>query len=262
MEPVRPQVDSYLLDWITTSASKSRVVFGAAGRQLPTDGIVRGPFVPDRAHLGSSCRAVRGMGRASHLVNHTQTRNLFATRLTQANKREARGRPSVPPPKPAPQPENVCRVCGMSVSSGRSYCSMCDVTTARERIVEIAKVGRVASQASGPQARRVETQRLHALAKKAWKPSSLPTWLNEETYTSKIQPRLTEIANPVIMSALGRFSHICHCDPRGQTPPASKALGGAGEIGRYRRHSPGYNGLINHRQPLRRLCKGEPAPPP
>jgi hypothetical protein len=77
------------------------------------------------------------------------------------------------------------------------------VTTARERIVEIAKVGRIASQASGPQARRAETQRQHALARSAWQPSSLPPWLNEEVYARKIQPLLAGVANPVIMSALG-----------------------------------------------------------
>jgi CRISPR-associated protein Cas1 len=128
---------------------------------------------------------------------------LIATRLTQRNKREAKGSPSFPRAKPAPQPQSVCRVCGKSVSSGRSYCSECDATTTRERIVEIAKIGRVASQASGPQARRAETQRQHALARLAWEPSNLPAWLNEETYTSKIQPLLAGIANPVIMSALG-----------------------------------------------------------
>ena len=69
--------------------------------------------------------------------------------------------------------------------------------------MEIAKIGRIASQAPGPKARRAETQRRHALAKLAWQPSSLPAWLNEETYTTKIQPLLAGIANPVIMSALG-----------------------------------------------------------
>jgi CRISPR-associated endonuclease Cas1 len=129
------------------------------------------------------------------------SRQLIATRLTQRNKRAVTGT-DVPSVK-TPQPENVCRICGTSVSLGRSYCSECDATTARGRIVEIAKVGRVASQASGPQARRAQTQRQHALAKKAWQPSSLPAWLNEETYGSKIQPLLAGIANPVIMSALG-----------------------------------------------------------
>lgn len=127
----------------------------------------------------------------------------FATRLTQGNRREAKGHLSVPPSKPAPQPDSVCCVCGTSVSLSRNYCSECEATATREHIVEIAKVGRAASQAPGPKARRAETQRRHALAKRAWHPSSLPTWLNEEVYTHKIQPRLAEIANPTIMSALG-----------------------------------------------------------
>jgi hypothetical protein len=38
---------------------------------------------------------------------------------------------------------------------------------------------------------------------RSWEPSSLPDWLNEEVYANKIQPPLKDIANPVIMSALG-----------------------------------------------------------
>ena len=131
------------------------------------------------------------------------TPKLIATRLTQRNKRAAKGSPLFPRTKPNPQPQSICRICGASISLGRHYCSECEVTTTRERIVEIARAGRVASQASGPQARRAETQRQHALAKNAWQPSSLPAWLNEELYTHKIQPLLAGIANPVIMSALG-----------------------------------------------------------
>jgi hypothetical protein len=76
-------------------------------------------------------------------------------------------------------------------------------TTARERIVEIAKIGRIASHAPGPKARRAQTQRQHTITRLAWQRSSLPAWLNEETYTRKIQPLLTGVANPVIRSTLG-----------------------------------------------------------
>jgi len=203
MEPVRPQVDSYLLDWITRQPL-SREWF-----LEQRDGNCRllGSFA---ARL---CQTAPTWGRAVAPYAEWVARAFwstirkpdtpFVTRLTQGNRREAKGRPSVPSAKPAPQPESVCRVCGKSVSFRRSYCSECDATTSRERIVEIAKIGRVASQGSGPRARRGETQRRHALAKMAWQPSSLPTWLSEEVYTSKIQPRLAGIANPTIMSALG-----------------------------------------------------------
>jgi CRISPR-associated endonuclease Cas1 len=203
MEPVRPHVDAYVLEWITKQLL-SREWFSEQ-----RDGNCR--LISDFAARLSETAPIwyRQVAPVAEWVARAFWSTIkrpdtpLATRLTQENKREAKGRPSVPPAKPAPQPESICRVCGNSVSSGRSYCSMCDATTACERILEIAKVGRVASQAPGPKARRVETQRRHALAKKAWQPSSLPSWLNENTYESRIQPLLAGIANPVIMSALG-----------------------------------------------------------
>jgi hypothetical protein len=70
-------------------------------------------------------------------------------------------------------------------------------------MVEMAKIGRMTAHDAGPKARLEENQRRHALARWSWEPSSLPAWLNEEVYTSKILPLLKDIANPVIMSALG-----------------------------------------------------------
>jgi hypothetical protein len=129
------------------------------------------------------------------------SRRLIATRLTQRTKRSVKG--SGVPPVKAPKPESVCRVCGALVSPGRSHCADCEATTTRERMVGVAKIGRMTAHAAGPLARLAETQRRHALARWAWEPSSLPDWLNEEVYANKIQPLLKDIANPVIMSALG-----------------------------------------------------------
>jgi CRISPR-associated endonuclease Cas1 len=203
MEPCRAAADAYLLEWITKQLlnrewfseqrdGNCRLVADFAARLSETAPIWYREVAPVAEWVA---RAIWST------IPRPDTP--LATRLTHRNKREAKCRPSAPPAKPAPKPENVCRVCGKSIPFGRSYCSECDATTAQERIVEIAKAGRVASQASGPQARRAETQRQHALAKKAWQPSSLPTWLNEEFYTRKIQPLLAGVANPVIMSALG-----------------------------------------------------------
>jgi CRISPR-associated endonuclease Cas1 len=203
MEPVRPQVDSYLLEWITRQ-SLSRDWFVEQ-----RDGNCR-LLVSFAARL---CQTAPTWGLAVALYAEWVARAFwstihkpdapFATRLTQVNKREAKGSPAFPPVKPVPQPENVCRVCGKSIPFWRSYCSECDATSARERILEIAKVGRVASQAPGPKARRAETQRRHTLARLAWQPSRLPAWLTQEVYDNKIQPLLAGVANPVIMSSLG-----------------------------------------------------------
>lgn len=203
MEVVRPQVDAYLVDWITRQPLNREWFFEQR------DGNCR-LMAPFAARLSETAQTWgRAVAPITEWVAHAFWSTIhkpdapFATRLSQGNKREAKGYPSVSPANPAPQPESVCCVCGTSVSLRRNYCSECEATTTRAHIVEIAKIGRIASHAPGPKSRRAETQRRHALAKKAWQPSSLPAWLNQATYAHKIQPLLAGVANPVIMSTLG-----------------------------------------------------------
>lgn len=203
MEPVRPQVDSYLLDWVTRQPLSREWFF----EQRDGNCRLMGPFAARLFQTAPTWgRAVAPYAEWVARAFWSTIRKPdtpFATRLTQGNKREAKGRPSVPPAKPAPRPQDVCRVCGTLVSLGRSHCLDCEATTTRERMVEVAKIGRMTAHAAGPLARLSETRRRHASAISAWQPSSLPAWLNEEVYTRKIQPLLAAIANPVIMSALG-----------------------------------------------------------
>jgi CRISPR-associated endonuclease Cas1 len=202
MEPVRPQVDAYVLDWITRYPLKREWFF----EQPNGNARLMGSFAIKLSETASTWqRAVapfaEWVARAFWSTIHKPDSPL-ATRLTQGNKREAKGRPSVPSAKPAPQPQNVCRVCGTPVLLGRKRCGECDAVTTRERMVEVAKIGRMTAHAAGPRARLAENQRRHAVARWSWEPSSLPGWLNEEVYTNRIQPRLKDTANPVIMSAL------------------------------------------------------------
>jgi CRISPR-associated protein Cas1 len=203
MEPVRPHVDAYLLDWITRQPLSREWFFEKR------DGNCRlmGPFAARLSQTAPTwVRAVapyaEWVARAFWSTIHRPDSPL-ATRLTQGNKREAKGRPAVPPAKPAPRPQNVCSACGTPVSLGRKRCVECEAIANRARMVEVAKIGRIAAHAAGPQARLAETQRRHALARWSWEPSSQPGWLNDEVYASKIQPLLKDIANPVIMSAIG-----------------------------------------------------------
>lgn len=73
----------------------------------------------------------------------------------------------------------------------------------RKNPIEAAKLGRVATHSREAEALRAATQRRHAAALKAWHPSDLPEWLNEETYRDKIQARLGGVTVPAISSALG-----------------------------------------------------------
>ncbi len=96
----------------------------------------------------------------------------------------------------------VCRVCGESIKFGRSYCASCAVTVSKEGLMKAAQLGRVAGHSREARARQAEKQRRHAAAKRAWRPSDQPAWLDEQTYLQKIQPRLIGITVPFIASAL------------------------------------------------------------
>jgi hypothetical protein len=125
-----------------------------------------------------------------------------ATRLTQQHQREAKSCPAFPTVE-VPKPEHVCRGCGTSIEVGKVYCALCGVAVSKENLVELAKRGRVAAQSPEAQARRAKTKHLHDAARHGWLPSSQPPWLNNETYTNKIQPGLATITVPAIALAIG-----------------------------------------------------------
>ena len=69
--------------------------------------------------------------------------------------------------------------------------------------LRLVRRGRVAAHSVAAQARRTETQRRQHAAKRAWKESDLPDWLNTEIYREKIRPRLVGVAVSTISRTLG-----------------------------------------------------------
>ncbi len=205
MEPVRPQVDAYLLDWITRERLRREWFF----EQRDGNCRLMGSFAVRLSETAST------WGRAVAPLAEWVSRTLWstipkparqlspATRLTQGHRHQAKGSPSSLPPMDPPRPPAVCRVCGASIMFGRSYCASCAVIVSREGLIEAAKLGRVAGHSPEARARQAEKQRRHAAALKAWHPSDKPNWLDEETYRRKIQPRLSVITVPALSSALG-----------------------------------------------------------
>jgi len=204
MEPVRPKIDAYVLDWITRDPLKRDWFFeqrtngncrlmGSFAVRLsetaPTWGRAVAPFAEWVA------RALWGTTRKS-----TRERPP-ATRLTQRTKREAKGS-EVLSAGPAPRPQFICRVCGAQIGPERTYCASCVVSISKENIVKVAHSGRVAAQSSEARTRRKETKHRQDLARQGWLASSQPAWLNNKTYLDKIQPRLAGITYSAIASAL------------------------------------------------------------
>jgi len=205
MEPVRPQVDAYLLDWITREPLRREWFF----EQRDGNCRLMGPFAARLSETAPTWgRAVAPLAEwVSRALWSTipKPARLFspATRLTESRRREARGGPSSLPTMTPPRPPAVCRICGAPIKRGRIYCASCAVTFSKETLIEVARLGRVAGHSSEARARQAEKQRRHAAALKKWHPSDKPEWLNEETYRAKIQPRLTLLTVPAIASALG-----------------------------------------------------------
>jgi CRISPR-associated endonuclease Cas1 len=200
MEPVRPHVDAYLLDWIMRDPLKRQWFFemhdgncrltAAFTAQLsetaPMWGRAVAPFAEwvTRALWSSSAKLAR--------------ESTPATRLTQRFKREVKGAPSLPPPIRAPRRDNFCRGCGKTIQDGRANCAPCAVGDATKNMIDAARIGRASANSPEAQAKRANTQRKNALAQHAWKSSDQPAWLTEKFYAGKVQPLLASMSASVI----------------------------------------------------------------
>jgi CRISPR-associated endonuclease Cas1 len=205
IEPIRPHVDRYLLDWIfqeplhrkwfaERSDGNCRLVASFAARlseTAPTWARAVAPIAEMVARTLSS--AIKKQIRSG----------LPPTRLTQDQRREARGLSPEHPTKTSIKPMRICRSCGAALHRGHTYCAACSVPVSRERFVDVARQGRVASHSRDAEASRADTQMRHTAAIRAWQPSELPDWLNEEAYRTRIQPALAGIVVPAIATALG-----------------------------------------------------------
>lgn len=200
MEPVRPQVDAFLLDWIMREPLKREWLFEQS------DGNCR-LMAPFAARLSETAPM---WGRAVAPFAEWVTRALWSssarlaresvppTRLTQRFKREAKGAPSLPPSVRAPRRDNLCRGCGKTISHGRTNCATCAVGDATKHMLDAARIGRQTANGPEAQLKRASTQRKNALAQHAWKSSDQPSWLTDMFYSEKVQPVLAAMSASAI----------------------------------------------------------------
>jgi len=200
LEPVRPQIESWVLDWITreplrradffeTATGNCRLMSGLCAKLSQTAPVWGKLVAPWAEYVARTLwtRALRSRAWRS-----------LPTPLTQRHRREAKGRPSFPTVE-APKPDRVCRGCGKQIRRDKRFCADCAVTVTRENF----DVGRKAAQRPESLARRSATQRTHKQAIHNWKPSDLPGWLTRDVYARKVQPALAQVAKSRIRSALG-----------------------------------------------------------
>ena len=190
MEPIRAQVDSYVLDLITHEyLNRSWFVEERDGNcRLSAEFVSR---LAQTAPMWSRAVAPVAEWVAREFWKTIRRPDApFATRLTQGNKREAKGAALVPPPIRPTRLERLCPECGKIIKNQSTTCSSCAVSDATKNMLSAARIGR--QTANGPEARakRAVTNRKNALAQHAWKSSDQPAWLTEKFYSEKIQPLL------------------------------------------------------------------------
>jgi hypothetical protein len=102
-----------------------------------------------------------------------------------------------------PRPQNICQGCGSHISPRKTYCFSCGVATLTERLLDVAREGRIAAVSPEVNAHRAEKTRCNNLARWGWAASSQPAWLTNEFYETKIYPLLANVPRSEISTALG-----------------------------------------------------------
>jgi CRISPR-associated endonuclease Cas1 len=204
MEPGRPQVDAFLLDWIIKQPLRREWFFEQR------DGSCR-LMASFAANLSESAPAWRQfLAPISEWVSkvlwstvrQNGRRTLSPTHLTQSNRRDAKGLPHLRIISP-PRPPRLCRTCGAQVTAGYERCASCKVGVCTEELTKASQKGRIASHTPAAEAKRAESRRKHAAALRAWKPSDQSAELSEDVYIREIQPQLGSVTVPTIRAALG-----------------------------------------------------------
>jgi CRISPR associated protein Cas1 len=145
MEPIRPQVDAYLLDWLTKGPLKREWFFEQrdGNCRLMNSLVVK---LSESALMWRRAIApfAEGIARALWLESPKRRRlESPSTRLTQTRKREAKGISAKVKAELVPSAPNVCGICGTNIATGCKYCRTCATTIRRENVIKASRLGRL-----------------------------------------------------------------------------------------------------------------------
>ena len=220
MEPVRPKIDAYVLEWITATPLKRSWFFEQS------DGTCRlmASFALRLTETMSTwAREVAPLVEwFAQTLSTTAAENARVrspgTRLTQRRRYEGQGA-SAPAPEKAPKQQSVCRNCGTVISRGMAHCKVCANAVAGKRLARVRELGSTAARTHEALEKRSETMNQHCRALRSWQPCDLPSWLSDEVYMTRIQPLLAQVPRTTIESALGVCKRYAYEIARGDKVP-------------------------------------------
>ncbi len=242
METVRPQIEAWVLDWITREPLTRRWFFEQR------DGACR--LMAELCVRLSQTAPMWGRAIAPHAEWVARTlwtarprpasHSAPPTRLTQARKREAKGSQRKSK-RPAPMPDSICQDCGATIPTGGQYCRSCAKDQATERMTEFGDagraLGRVAAKSEKALQKISESRQRHATGLASWNPATQPDWLTEQFYRENIQPGLRSMGIAAIAKLVGvskpyaseiragRVPHPRHWRPLAQLVGAAALVG-------------------------------------
>ncbi len=205
MEVVRPQVDAFLLDWITREPLKREWFLEQRDGNCRLMAQIATKLSETAATWGRAVAPVaEWVAGTLWSRERKSTRDVgLPTRLTQRHKREAKGKSPLPSPISPPRRENLCRGCGKTIQIGRTNCAECAISGATKGLISAASLGRVAARSPEARAKHVASRRRHAEACSAWDASRQPAWLTSEVFAQQIQPLLGKVPTSAICSRIG-----------------------------------------------------------
>jgi CRISPR-associated endonuclease Cas1 len=133
MEPVRPKVDSYLLDWLNRGLLRREWFF----EQRDGNCRLMGSFAQQLSETAATWRnAVAPYAERTariwwSTVPRPSGKLTPATPLTQTHRRAAKGGHADLSTKSVPRPPAICRLCGNAIKFGTTCCATCSATIAR-----------------------------------------------------------------------------------------------------------------------------------
>lgn len=198
LEPVRPQVESWLFGLVTREPLRRADFFETATGNCRIMSHFCAKLSPTAPAWGKLVAPWAEYVASTLWTSQSKARRPLPTPLTQQHRRQAKDRPSFPPVE-IPEPDRPCRGCGKQIRRDKRFCAACGVTFTHENF----DVGRKAAQRAESLAKRSATQRIHKHAIQNWDPSGLPGWLTRDVYVKRVQPALAGVAKSRIRSTLG-----------------------------------------------------------
>jgi hypothetical protein len=204
MEAVRPEVDSFVLDWVARAPFSRDWFFEERNGNCR----LMGQFAATLSETAPRWRqAVAPLAEWLARVFWEQAPKMAghrapANRLTQGRKRRAQGGPAILPIPKQSRPQNLCHGCGVIILHAGSFCRLCSTEESKTQYVEAAKLGRKAALKPASQALRIATQRRNARAQHGWIAANQPAWLDQRAYVERIQPRLSTLTASAIADAI------------------------------------------------------------